>query len=63
MKRVFLALSGLLAALALLAGCKDPVPGNPAPRPSQTCLEDQDCWDCATMGNRRCGPEDPKVKA
>lgn len=21
-----------------------------------TCLEDEDCWDCSTMGNLQCGP-------
>lgn len=21
-----------------------------------TCQEDESCWDCETMGNRRCGP-------
>jgi hypothetical protein len=26
--------------------------GNP-----ETCLEDEACWDCRTMGNRICGPE------
>lgn len=20
------------------------------------CMEDMKCWDCATMGNKRCGP-------
>lgn len=24
------------------------------------CEEDQACWDCATMGNRVCGPDNPQ---
>lgn len=28
------------------------------PAPTTTaCEEDQPCWDCATMGNRLCGPQ------
>jgi len=23
------------------------------------CQEDEACWDCATMGNRICGPVEP----
>lgn len=25
-------------------------------RIEHTCLEDQACWDCTTMGNHVCGP-------
>lgn len=27
----------------------------PAPLPSSVCMEDQPCWNCATMGNGICG--------
>lgn len=29
------------------------------PTTSVPCQEDQPCWDCATMGNRICGPSAP----
>ncbi|MBB2505998.1 hypothetical protein [Amycolatopsis echigonensis] len=51
-----------VAALAGLAGCK-PVKGSPERAPvSVQCNEDEPCWDCHTMGNRQCGPDDPTVK-
>ena len=25
--------------------------------PATVCIEDMPCWDCATMGNRICGPD------
>lgn len=25
-------------------------------RPAPVCYEDMSCWDCSTMGNRKCGP-------
>lgn len=28
-----------------------------------TCMEDQPCWDCATMGNRQCGEEGWTIEA
>lgn len=27
------------------------------PRNTTECQEDEPCWDCATMGNRTCGPD------
>lgn len=52
---------GLVTVVAvvavLLAGCK-PVEGKPSPAPVAACEEDQPCWDCHTMGNKVCGPED-----
>ncbi|WP_051790997.1 hypothetical protein [Amycolatopsis jejuensis] len=53
----------MAAAVLGLAGCK-PEPGtpHPAPSPSVQCEEDEPCWDCHTMGNRQCGPDDPAVK-
>jgi hypothetical protein len=27
--------------------------------PSSSCEEDMACWDCNTMGNGLCGPDDP----
>ncbi|SFO60754.1 hypothetical protein [Amycolatopsis rubida] len=51
-----------VAALAGLVGCK-PVHGTPERAPvSVQCNEDEPCWDCRTMGNRRCGPDDTAVK-
>jgi hypothetical protein len=52
---------GGLAALAFVAGgyalaqrwTDDPAPAHPA---VTRCAEDDPCWDCATMGNRICGP-------
>jgi hypothetical protein len=38
------------------------IPAIPAPevgvpqQPAQRCEEDMPCWDCATMGNKICGP-------
>jgi len=41
-----------LIALALFGGCQ----AAHAAAPVSQCEEDQACWDCATMGNRICGP-------
>ena len=30
---------------------------SPATSTSTVCVEDMDCWDCETMGNRLCGPK------
>lgn len=56
-------LAVLLIATALLAGCKTPdqATNTPAPSVSHQPLEDQPGWDCHTMGNRHCGPEDPRA--
>lgn len=45
-----LAASLLLSGIAL-AGFPATAAGDPV-----RCFEDQACWDCATMGNRVCGP-------
>lgn len=38
-------------------GCRDQCePGSPDDVAPGTCAEDDPCWDCATMGNRICGP-------
>lgn len=49
------------AAVALMLlltanGCPADQPAKPA---KQSCREGDSCWDCKTMGNRRCGPADP----
>jgi len=39
----------------------EPTP-TPTPTPTETeppCEEDQPCWDCETMGNKKCGPDKP----
>ena len=52
------------AALFGAVGCKsDSDPGTPPPTVVATCEEDQSwCWDCSTMGNRRCGDDDGAVQ-
>lgn len=47
----------LTAALGLcpFAACH---PTHDAPPPPVTCMEDDPCWDCNTMGNGLCGPDD-----
>lgn len=52
------------AALFGAVGCKrDSSPSTPPPSAVATCEEDQSwCWDCSTMGNRRCGADDGAVK-
>lgn len=32
------------------------------PAPVAKCEEDEPCWNCHTMGNRRCGPDTAAVK-
>ena len=34
-----------------------------APPPVQDCQEDDPCWDCETMGNKRSGPGLRKARA
>jgi hypothetical protein len=48
MKKVIAA--GFLT-LTILAGTRDQEPQQ------QVCMEDMPCWDCDTMGNMVCGPE------
>ena len=31
--------------------------------PGHTCYEDEPCWDCETMGNGVCGPDDAPAAA
>jgi hypothetical protein len=45
----------ILLSLALLAGATN-CPAEPAPKPSTKCQEDDPCWNCHTMGNKKCGP-------
>jgi hypothetical protein len=54
MRTALLTLSLLLTA----SGC--PAAPVPKPTPTKTCHEDESCWNCRTMGNRRCGPTDRK---
>ncbi|MFB9924892.1 hypothetical protein ACFORO_25990 [Amycolatopsis halotolerans] len=47
-----------LALLALQASgsLAVSVPGKTIPATATPCAEDEPCWDCHTMGNRKCGP-------
>lgn len=51
--------ASVIAASAIVIGC---IPGlsplSAADDMGNVCLEDQPCWDCATMGNQVCGPVD-----
>lgn len=49
-------LGAAVFAVVLLAGCDKATGGRPAP--VAACEEDQPCWDCHSMGNKVCGPED-----
>ncbi|MFD5245063.1 hypothetical protein ACFWIW_10990 [Amycolatopsis sp. NPDC058340] len=51
-------LGAAAVAVVLLAGCDRDTTGRPSPPPVTSCEEDQPCWDCHTMGNKVCGPED-----
>lgn len=42
----------VILLLAFLIGCSDV---NPI---QSDCREDMPCWDCATMGNQICGPNE-----
>jgi hypothetical protein len=46
-----------LVFMAAAEGCPADPPAKPA---QQNCVEGDACWDCKTMGNKRCGPADPK---
>jgi len=50
-RTALLALSILLGASACPAAPAD----KPAPTKTTRCEEDQPCWDCRTMGNKKCG--------
>lgn len=30
------------------------------PKPTTKCHEGDSCWNCKTMGNRKCGPADKR---
>lgn len=46
----------VLMLLLTANGC----PAGPPPaKPSTSCHEGDACWNCKTMGNRRCGTPDP----
>lgn len=51
----------LVAAVALAVTLTTSQCQAPAkkPAPSKTCHEGDSCWNCHTMGNKRCGPSDP----
>jgi hypothetical protein len=54
-----------LLGLVLLAGCSA---GSTSPAPIVTptgvhCAEGDPCWDCSSMGNKRCGPMVNGLKA
>lgn len=52
-------LGGTLFASAPSAAA-DPAPDAVAePVETVTCVEEDPCWDCATMGNFICGPDQP----
>ena len=48
-----------LLALALAAGCYKPGDITNTNIPDGQCHEDDACWDCSTMGNHICGPDQP----
>jgi hypothetical protein len=48
-----------LLALALLAGATN-CPAQPDSKPTTACHEGDTCWDCKTMGNKKCGPGDKR---
>ncbi|MEV8610128.1 hypothetical protein AB0383_19750 [Amycolatopsis sp. NPDC051373] len=48
-------MAALLLPLTLAAQCDAPTPAK-TPAPSAHCEEDRPCWNCSTMGNRRCDP-------
>lgn len=51
-RQLWFATAVVLAALVILVWvAKSATTGTPNP-----CREDMKCWDCATMGNKRCGP-------
>lgn len=50
-------LTSAALSLALLAGATN-CPAHPDPKPTVKCHEGQSCWNCHTMGNRKCGPGD-----
>ena len=39
-----------LALLLTASGC----PQEPTKQPTTSCHEEDPCWNCKTMGNRRC---------
>lgn len=54
------ALGALATASVLGLFCTGPEPMTDprwgSPRPGEpSCMEDEPCWDCETMGNRVCG--------
>lgn len=55
-------MSALVLTFAILLAASGCPQETPAPGPTQKagCNEDQPCWNCKTMGNKRCGPLDRK---
>lgn len=51
-------MSKLIAAVALavtLTTSQCEPPQQPKPSPSKKCHEGDPCWNCKTMGNKKCG--------
>ena len=48
----------VVAVLLGATGCDKDTKGTPSPAPVASCKEEQPCFDCHTMGNKVCGPED-----
>lgn len=48
------ALIGAIAAFGAMALAEPPTP--------TACVEDMPCWDCNTMGNKVCGPQNEGIK-
>lgn len=46
----------VLAALLIALAVDAIVEHHAHPAPATACAEDDQCWDCATMGNLTCGP-------
>lgn len=58
---VVTAVAGAVLGFGMLAAPQpDPYPwqGVLAAPAGPVCVEDEDCWDCASMGNRVCGSVD-----
>jgi hypothetical protein len=49
-------LTSAVMSLALLAGATS-CPAQD-PKPTSKCHEGDPCWNCHTMGNKKCGPGD-----
>lgn len=52
------AMAGIAIGTASVTPVHTAATATPAalPTPAPSCAEDDVCWDCATMGDRKCGP-------